>query len=122
MISVCVSIVCGIVLTWICASVGLARLDRGTCTGPSKANLARDRVKEVEDAIVQFQLDEGRCPLTHEEMIAASYLPSVDRADPWKTRLVFTCSEREVAVMSAGPDRTFNTPDDVTATHTVYWH
>jgi hypothetical protein len=87
--------------------------------GGSKFRMAKLRAKANRDAVEQFAIDQGRCPSTHDELVAARYLDRVNVRDPWGTDVAFLCAisagDTVVTVRAAGPDRTFDTADDVVA-------
>ena len=110
-------VLCGVAATWACACVGLALLCPNVCSR-SKVEIARLRTAEVSQAITQFQIDQGRCPETQEDLVGGHYLGR--RADdPWKTSLYFSCSSRSVRVNMAGPDRRFRRQNYVTTVVTL---
>jgi len=52
--------------------------------------------------------------VTHPERCPASIDDLTDDAfDPWGRTYRIICTDRHVVVMSAGADRTFGTPDDI---------
>lgn len=76
-------------------------------------------VKATRDAVLQFAIDHGRCPSTRDELTREHYLWSGNVRDPWGTGVAFLCAsspdDTVVSVRSAGPDRTFDTADDIVA-------
>jgi len=107
------AMVIGMALTWTCAAFGLFIVTAPTYGGGS-AKLAKHRGREIEQAFLEYQLDNGRCPATIEALVAEKYLPKWDLVDPWGTRFAYWCSGMDVEVRSAGPDKLFKTDDDVT--------
>ena len=114
------TILCGIAATWACIAVGLfmfRALTRPMCTF-SPARRARLQVRDVEQALVQYAIENNRCPWDKNELISGRYVRSAHLVDPWGTAVAYSCSpddELNVSVTSAGPDRIFGTADDVTA-------
>jgi hypothetical protein len=65
--------------------------------------------------IEMFAIVENRCPATQDELIERGYLRR-RLVDPWHQSLFFRCEgERDIEVVSAGPDRAFNTTDDLSS-------
>jgi hypothetical protein len=111
------AILCGVALTWMCASFGLSLLHdyRSTCHGPCKQHTARRGVANIEQAILLFAIDENRCPSGNDELIRGHYVAVAGLVDPWGTAIAYSCVNGEPKARSAGPDRRFGTPDDVTS-------
>jgi hypothetical protein len=108
-------LLCGVALTWTCAAFGLLvsqGVFGGGCRYPH-VKQAVNRVRAVETAIVQFQIDRGRCPRSPAELSDAGFVSEPDLVDPWHRSIVFTCAGDEARVASAGPDGRFGTADDV---------
>jgi hypothetical protein len=111
-------ILVGIALTWASAATGLFLLHElggyGCCT-VSKVRIARMKAREFEQALARFGIDNDRCPSGNDELIRGRYVTLAGLVDPWGMPLAFACSkDGESKVRSAGPDRTFDTADDVT--------
>jgi hypothetical protein len=107
----------GIALTWTCAIYGLLIVTQSTTCGGGKSRQTRLRVRSVAQAAIEYAIDNKRCPATIDVLADEKYLPKVGLADSWGTRIAFRCSGdhmEDPIVSSAGPDRTFGTPDDVT--------
>ncbi|HLK89174.1 MAG TPA: hypothetical protein VKZ18_04715 [Polyangia bacterium] len=109
----------GLAATWSAALVGLTMAEsiarpRG-CT--SRLRIAYLRVKASRDAIDRYLLDHGRCPSSHRPLIAERYLDEINLRDPWGVDIALTCAapggDTRVTAGSAGPDRVFGTPDDI---------
>jgi len=76
-------------------------------------------------ALQRFAQDTGRYPSASEGLNALVQDPGVPgwaghyvnliQPDPWKTPYRYIPSPQEPDVRSAGPDRTFQTPDDISA-------
>jgi hypothetical protein len=78
---------------------------------------ARLMMHHLQEALFHYGVDHAdQCPQSMRVLIDDHYL---DRplTDDWGTALAFTCpspsSTEDVLVVSAGPDRTFGTTDDV---------
>ena len=105
-------ILCGVALTWACAAFGLfvLKAPRG-CRSP---NWVRYQVADLASAVTTYQIERNRCPATWEDLFAGRYLFATTKlVDYWGTRIAFSCSEDEIQVTSAGPDRRFGTADDI---------
>ena len=95
----------------------------------SPATTAAREMRALHIATDHFYVDCGRYP-TQEEGLKALVLdpdapgwkgPYVNliKSDPWKQRYAYTISNLTFNIRSAGPDGTFNTPDDVTPSMSV---
>jgi len=109
------AVLVGIAVTWLCALAGLVRLDEATTFRcPSKPRMARMKAIEVMQALEQFEIDNNRCPTGNDELLEGRYVTAHALVDPWGTAIAFSCSGRDFHARSAGADRTFGTPDDIT--------
>jgi hypothetical protein len=106
---------CGVALTWTCAAFGLlvSQLAFGSHGCPSRVKMASLRVREIDMAIAQYQIDQRRCPRTSADLVAGKYVKPQVFVDPWNRGIQFTCTEEQARVASAGPDGTFGTADDI---------
>ena len=73
--------------------------------------VAFERVREIHSALVRYRLERNRCPATRHELVASGVRPFAF-TDPWGTSIATWCSEAP-KVLSAGPDKIFNTSDDI---------
>ncbi len=85
------------------------------------ATLARTEIESFEQASEAFALRHMRLPSSLDELFqsvngAQPFMKDGDNLDPWGVEYKFALdNERDmVIIQSAGPDRTFNTNDDVT--------
>ena len=78
------------------------------CFRAAQARVSRDSVRKLHEQLTSYVNDHRRCPPT------AGDVPIRALKDGWGTSIATWCSERGVQVRSAGPDREFNTADDVT--------
>ncbi len=73
--------------------------------------------RATRNAAFQFEAERGHCPSTHDELVRGGYLDRSSVRDPWGTNIVFLCAswpeDTLVFARSAGPDRIFDTADDV---------
>ena len=104
----------GVALTWTCAIYGLLVVTSSPC-GNRSWKIAQGRVREAEQAIAMYVIDNGRCPGTIDDLIAHRYLSQPGTEDPWVTTIAFSCSADDWSARSAGPDRLFGTADDITS-------
>jgi hypothetical protein len=104
-------ILCGVALTWACAAFGLFWMTapRG-CRSP---NSVKYQVADLASAVATYQIERNRCPITWNELLPGGYVAPRFLVDYWGTRIAFSCSEDEILVTSAGPDRRFGTGDDI---------
>lgn len=109
------AMVIGMALTWTSAAFGLLIVTAPTCGG-GRVRIAKIRVREIEQAFLEYQIDNGRCPASIDVLVAEKYLVKQGLVDPWGTRFAFWCAGADLddlIVTSAGADRTFGTGDDV---------
>jgi hypothetical protein len=106
-------LLCGFALTWMCAAFGLFLLSGPPTYVPGRATIARVRVRQVPQGISVFQIERNRCPDSKDDLVAGGYVDARNLVDPWGTPIAFRCSDDDVSATSAGPDRIFGTPDDV---------
>ena len=113
----CFGLLGGVALTWACAAFGVMALTHGPfvshgCHRPSK--MAKLLVQEADSALLQYQIDaNGRCP-TPGDLIKGKYIHARGLVDPWGTVIAYWCLAENVEIRSAGPDKLFNTADDIT--------
>ena len=109
------AVLVGIALTWACAATGLFLLDDATTFRcPSKHRIARMRLGEIMQGLQEFEINNNnRCPTSYDELRERRYITSQSLRDPWGTAYEIRCSGWAFHVRSAGPDRTFDTGDDV---------
>jgi hypothetical protein len=74
-------------------------------------------MRHLQEALVQYGADHtDQCPRSMSVLVEYGYLDRQVR-DDWGTALAFTCtspfSTDNPLVVSAGPDRRFDTPDDL---------
>jgi type II secretory pathway pseudopilin PulG len=85
------------------------------------ATLARTEIESFEQASEAFALRHMRLPSSLDELFTGvngsqPFMKDGDKLDPWGVEYKFAVdTERDMVILtSAGPDRTFNTADDVT--------
>jgi hypothetical protein len=109
-------LLCGVALTWTCAAFGLlvAQFELGACRCPSRVKIASLRVREIDNAIAQYQIDQRRCPKRPNDLLVGKYVSARGLVDPWERDIQFTCADNgDTRVASAGPDGIFGTSDDI---------
>ncbi len=62
----------------------------------------------------RFHHPSEACPTLEKLRVEQEISGSTELTDPWGTPYRVTCTDAAVVVGSAGPDRTFDTPDDIT--------
>jgi hypothetical protein len=110
------AVLCGIAVTWAAAAFGLALLTPhwGCHLRVPHLKTARYLTAETASAVQVFRIVENHCP-TRDALVSRNYVDAKDLVDPWGTSITFQCTAGgDVVVRSAGPDRLFHTPDDVT--------
>ena len=109
------AVLCGIALTWAAAAFGLALLGPGSChVRIPHLKTARYLAAETASAVQLFRIVENHCP-TRDALVSRNYVDARELIDPWGTSITFHCTPGgNVIVRSAGPDRLFDTPDDIT--------
>ena len=110
------AVLCGIALTWASAAFGLFLLTADRCTlRASQVQIARWRVREIEDAVSHYWVERGQCPPTSDDLFRHTDVGPSSLIDPWGTSIPYWCSDDGAEALSAGPDRIFGTADDITA-------
>ena len=106
----------GVALTWACAAFGVMALIHIAFVSyrcPAPTRMAHLRILDVEVGITQHQIVENRCP-TPGDLITGKYTHPRSLVDPWGTSIAYWCHGEDVEIRSAGPDKVFNTNDDIT--------
>jgi len=106
------AMVIGMALTWTCAAFGLFIVTAPTYGG-GRVRLAKTGVRQIEQAFLEYQIDNGRCPATIDVLVAEKYLRKQGLVDPWGTHFAYGCHGLDAESRSAGPDKAFNTDDDI---------
>jgi hypothetical protein len=82
--------------------------------GGLKDSFALSQVKMMESNLSLYYLDFGAYPVTLSDLKKLDYIPVGDLADPWgKYLTMLIATNGDIAVVSAGPDKTLNTQDDI---------
>lgn len=95
------------------AVAALAWLSTG-CRFPTE-HAAQTQARVLRTAVQHARVEIGvaRC-FSVQQLIAGRFLdPAAEAEDPWGTPLEIVCSDEDVVVSSAGPDRRWRTRDDV---------
>ncbi|HEY7376194.1 MAG TPA: hypothetical protein VIF57_28795 [Polyangia bacterium] len=74
------------------------------CFRATQARSSRDKVKALHEDLASYVRTHRACP-DH---------PAHAFKDAWGTALTYACSDVELRARSAGPDKQFNTADDLT--------
>ena len=76
--------------------------------------IASSDVQGIDGAVQLYIMQVGGdCP-TVDDLLSEGVLGSAEyTVDPWGVRYRIECAGDEITVMSAGPDRTFGTDDDI---------
>ncbi|MEM9457655.1 MAG: type II secretion system protein GspG [Myxococcota bacterium] len=76
---------------------------------------AKNQTIQIQQAIEQYRLTKKKCPKTLQDLKAAGFIARVSK-DPWDGDYQFKCPGEKagVDVISAGEDKEFGTPDDIT--------
>jgi hypothetical protein len=115
-IAIACALLGGAAATWGSGYLGLRAL-ASSCKGHNTIRRTKDRVKVIRAGAEDYVIDNLPCP-TLDELVDRKYVPRGVRLDPWGTRFFLECNPdgiHSVSVSSAGPDRVFGTPDDVTS-------
>jgi hypothetical protein len=103
----------GVAITWMAAAFGYQLVRPHGCGSPTR--LATLRARETLASVIMFQVEHHRCP-TRADLLTGKYVRSGSLVDPWGTSITFHClPDDDAIVRSAGPDRLFNTADDITS-------
>jgi hypothetical protein len=111
-----VGLLCGVALTCAASAFGMTVVNDLLFAGyrcPARPKLAALRVGGVHAALTQYQIERGRCPTGRGDLIDGKYLNARDLVDPWGTSIAYWCHADEMQIRSAGPDKLFNTDDDI---------
>ena len=110
-------------LTWTCAAFGTVHRHRRR-PAAAKVKIAKNRVREIQHAFLEYQIDNGRCPATIDVLVADRYLTKQGLVDPWGTRFAYWCyggrggSFGRRPTSSSTPPTTSRTSDDQGASST----
>jgi hypothetical protein len=104
----CISLLGAVVFVW--SSTGCRFPDTPKYQAETGARIWRTAAQLwVEEAGAQI------CPTSAELRSARSVDPEQSELDPWGVAFRIECDGDHIAVRSAGPDRSWRTPDDVTS-------
>ena len=97
--------------------VGAAYVGYATTRRMAMHTHARSMMHALQEALVHYGVDHAdQCPRSMHVLVKHGYLGR-PLTDDWGTALAFTCTSPfatdDALVVSAGPDRTFGTADDV---------
>lgn len=98
------------------AATAVSLLATGERASVKAANIGLDT---LEQALTQYRFDVGAFPSTQEglQVLVPGYVKQETLIDPWKTPYFYAAPtgdpERPFNLISAGPDKQFNTADDI---------
>ncbi len=102
------SVLCGLLV------VGSSILT-SRCFWRARMRASIQRVRDTERALARYSRDRRRCPATRDDLAAGRYIQRRELDDAWATSVAYWCSGLGIHALSAGPDRLFNTRDDITS-------
>lgn len=98
------------------AATAVSLLATGERASVKAANIGLDT---LEQALTQYRFDVGSFPTTQEglQVLVPGYVKQETLIDPWKTQYFYAAPtgdpDRPFNLISAGPDKQFNTEDDI---------
>jgi hypothetical protein len=79
----------------------------------SPTRSAKLRILDLHAGLSHHHIDKNRCP-TPGDLIREKYTHPHNLVDPWGTSIAYWCLPGDFEIRSAGPDKFFDTDDDVT--------
>jgi len=84
----------------------------------AKVKIAKERIKEISQGVTTFMIDSNNsCPKSLDDLVAQKYVSKSSAKDPWGKDFVLHCPGTQdpdsADVISAGPDKTEGTADDI---------
>jgi hypothetical protein len=83
------------------------------CYWAAQKKITRQRVEEIDKALLAYLTVEQRCPETLNDLLERRAIQRHALKDAWGTPIEYRCSDRGTRVFSAGRDKTFDTADDI---------
>ncbi|MEM9067412.1 MAG: type II secretion system protein GspG [Myxococcota bacterium] len=100
-----------IIMALIATAVGIAVIPRWR---KAQVDTARTDAQSIRSAVQLYLMDNNDCPSSAEDLQEGGYLDRSKRAtDPWDEPFQIECEGDEIYVLSSGPDKQWNTEDDV---------
>ncbi len=100
-----------IIMALIATAVGIAVIPRWR---KAQIDTARTDAQAVRSAVQLYLMDHNDCPSNAEDLQEGGYLDRSKRAtDPWDEPFRIECEGDEIYVLSAGPDKQWDTEDDI---------
>lgn len=96
-------------------AVSAAYAFAGTKCG--KQGETRAGLLSMRSAALLWQADHAGCP-TLRDLVSHQYVDDRGSLDAWGTPFQFSCKQAEVFVTSAGPDKRYDTEDDLRVSET----
>jgi hypothetical protein len=110
------ALLCGVALTCAASAFGMTVVDELLFAGyrcPARPKLTALRVGGVRAGLTRYQIEKGWCPTARDALIDGKYVNAWELVDPWDTSIAYWCHGEDMQVRSAGPDKLFNTDDDI---------
>ena len=95
-----------------CLALGLYAV-MAPCYSAARRKVSRQRVEEIDKALLPYLTVEQRCPATLDDLVGKRIIDRRTLKDVWGTPIAYRCSDRGTRVRSAGRDKTFDTADDI---------
>lgn len=87
---------------------------------PSVRDLACEQAARMQRLVTEHRERTGACPQDVAELVA-NRSSFIDAVDPWGMPYAIACTDVQVVIVSAGPDREPATADDVTGGRCDSW-
>jgi len=95
-----------------CLALGLYAV-MAPCYWAAQRKISRQRVEEIDKALLAYLAVEKRCPATPNDLVHERVIERRTLSDVWGTPIAYRCSDRGTRVQSAGRDKRFDTADDI---------
>ncbi len=100
-----------IIMALIATAVGIAVIPRWR---KAQIDTARTDAQSIRSAVQLYLMDHNDCPSNAQDLQEGGYLDRSKRAtDPWDEPFRIECEGDEIYVLSAGPDKQWDTEDDI---------
>lgn len=100
-----------IIMALIATAVGIAVIPRWR---KAQIDTARTDAQSIRSAVQLYLMDHNDCPSSAQDLQEGGYLDRSKRAtDPWDEPFRIECEGDEIYVLSAGPDKQWDTEDDI---------
>lgn len=95
-----------------CLALGLYAV-MAPCYWAAQRKISRQRVEEIDKALLVYLQVEKRCPETPYDLVKSRIIERQTLNDVWGTPIVYGCSVGGTRVRSAGRDKIYDTADDI---------